>query len=80
MFDLEGVFWGVLRNEHGDKSGWGSRIAHGKPEQSGRWTFSDNGKSNSTIYESPRMFRHGNDLYLVARTDPSGHFMNHESW
>ena len=22
------------------------------------------------------MFRHGNDLYLIGRTDPSGHFMN----
>jgi len=26
------------------------------------------------------MFRHGNDLYLIGRTDPSGHFMNHERW
>jgi predicted DNA-binding helix-hairpin-helix protein len=22
------------------------------------------------------MFRHGNSLYLIGRTDPSGHFMN----
>jgi hypothetical protein len=26
------------------------------------------------------MFRFGDDLYLIGRTDPSGHFMNHEFW
>jgi len=78
-FDLEGNFWGVLRNEDGDESGWGSRIAHAKAGQLGNWQFASE-KSDPTIYESPRMFRHGNDLYLVARTDPTGHFMNHEFW
>lgn len=27
-FDLQGNFYGVIRNEDGDKSGWGSRIAY----------------------------------------------------
>lgn len=79
MFDLLGHFWGVLRNEDGDESGWGSRIAHAEPGDYGNWNFNSE-KSDPTIYESPRMFRHGNDLYLIARTDPSGHFMNHEFW
>jgi hypothetical protein len=30
-FDLQGHFWGVVRNEDGDESGWGSRVAHGYP-------------------------------------------------
>ena len=32
--------------------------------------------SNPEIFESPRMFRHEQDLYLVARTDPKGPFMS----
>ena len=37
------------------------------------WKFTDD-HSNPDIIESPRMFRHGNDLYLVGRTDPDGDF------
>ena len=79
MFDLTGNFWGVIRNEDGDESGWGSRLMHGKPGKSAEWIFKSD-KSDPTIYESPRMFRHGDDIYLIARTDPSGHFMNHQIW
>lgn len=32
--------------------------------------------SNPHIYESPRMFNHEGELYLVARTDPTGPFMS----
>ena len=32
-------------------------------------------QSDPWIYESPKMFRHGSDLYLVARTDPGGPFL-----
>ena len=74
-FDLQGHFWGVIRNEDGDESGWGSRVAHGFPEKPSKWHFSSE-KSDPSIIESPRMFRHGNDLYLIGRTDPTGHFMN----
>ena len=40
------------------------------------WKFTDS-LSNPDIIESPRMFRHGNDLYLVGRTDPDGDFEQH---
>jgi hypothetical protein len=40
----------------------------------------DDKTSNPNIIESPRMFRHGNDLYLLGRTDPSGQFENHRFW
>ena len=33
------------------------------------WSFVSE-ESDQWIYESPKMFRHGRDLYLVARTDP----------
>lgn len=74
-FDLMGNIWGVLRNEDGDGSGWGSRIIHADAATPGVWEFTED-QSDPTIYESPRMFRHGNDLFLVARTDPSGKFWN----
>ena len=36
-------------------------------------------QSNPEIFESPRMFRHGNDLYLIARTDPKGQFWSNDN-
>lgn len=38
-FTLEGDVWGVLRNEDGDKTGWGSRIIHAKADNPGKWEF-----------------------------------------
>jgi len=75
MFDLFGNIWGVGRNEDGDASGWGGRIFHADWNTPGKWEFTAE-QSQVDIYESPRMFRFGNELYLVARTDPTGHFWN----
>lgn len=77
MFDLDGNVWGVIRNEDGDASGWGSRIFRADAATPGKWEFTSE-ESSVDIYESPRMFRFGNELYLVARTDPKGHFWNKE--
>jgi len=78
-FDLEGTFWGVLRNEDGDDSGWGSRIARAKAGDIGNWElYPRGGKSDPNIYESPRMFRHGNEVFLVARRDNEGVYWNHD--
>eukprot|EP00088_Acartia_fossae_P019705 TRINITY_DN21518_c0_g1_i1.p1 TRINITY_DN21518_c0_g1~~TRINITY_DN21518_c0_g1_i1.p1 ORF type:complete len:417 (-),score=42.35 TRINITY_DN21518_c0_g1_i1:55-1305(-) len=77
-FDLSGNLWGVGRNEDGDDSGWGSRIFSAPASNLDQWTFSEE-ESNPDIYESPRMFRHGNDLYLVARTDPNGRFWSKDN-
>jgi len=78
MFDLEGNVWGVIRNEDGDASGWGSRIFRADAATPGKWEFTSD-ESAVDIYESPRMFRFGNELYLVARTDPKGHFWNKDA-
>jgi len=70
MFDLEGIVYGVGRNEDGDTSGWGRRVLTNVNK-----SFTCFGsQSDPNIIESPRMFRHGNDLYLVGRTDPTGTF------
>mmetsp|Transcript_47271 Transcript_47271/g.122166 ORF Transcript_47271/g.122166 Transcript_47271/m.122166 type:complete len:417 (-) Transcript_47271:2071-3321(-) len=73
-FDLEGNFWGVLRNEDGDKSGFGSRIAYADKDQLYNWQFFPANASDPRIFESSRMFRHGDDLYLVARRDVDGKY------
>ena len=70
--------WGIGRNEDGDESGWGSRLFYfdiatmDKPQ----WTEE---KSNPNIYESPRMFTHEGEVYLIARTDPKGPFMSNNT-
>lgn len=75
MFDLKGDFYGVMRNEDGDATGWGRRVMHSKAGALTEWQFNaDN--SDPNIIESPRMFRHGDDLYLIGRTDPTGEFEN----
>jgi len=68
-----------MRNEDGDASGWGRRVVHSKADDLANWEF-DSEKANPDIIESPRMLRHGDDLYLIGRTDPSGHFMNNKLW
>jgi hypothetical protein len=76
-FTLDGELWSVMRNEDGDDSGWGSRIGKAKPESMGNWELFPKDKSDPNIYESPRMFRHGDDLYLIARRDNTGVYWDH---
>ena len=59
----------MARNEDGDESGWGSRTFFASHDDLSEWHFVGD-ESDQWIYESPKMFRHGSDLYLVARTDP----------
>jgi len=77
-FDLEGNIWGVGRNEDGDDSGWGSRTFFAPASDLSDWQWISD-QSDPWIYESPKMFRHGSDLYLVARTDPGGPFWSHDN-
>lgn len=67
-FDLEGNMWGVTRNEDGDASGFGSHVVFAPSDNLAAWQFP--AKSDPWRYDSPRMFRHGGDIYLVSRRDP----------
>lgn len=71
-FDEDGTLWAVTRNEDGDSSGWGSHVCTAPPRELSRWTCSS--RSDPERYDSPKMFRHGKDLYLVARRDVGGPF------
>jgi len=77
-FDLEGNLWGVARNEDGDDSGWGSRVFTARAGDYSQWQFLKD-ESDPVIYESPKMFRHGSELFLVARTDPAGPFWSKDN-
>ena len=69
-FDLAGKLWGVTRDEDGDSSGFGTHIISAEKTDLATWKFP--AKTLPEIYESPRMFRHGSELYLVARRDIGG--------
>jgi hypothetical protein len=70
--------WGVARNEDGDDSGWGSRTFTAPAGDPSAWQWTAE-ESDPWIYESPKMFRHGAELYLVARTDPGGPFWTRDN-
>jgi hypothetical protein len=71
-FDAEGNLWAVTRNEDGDSTGFGSQVCFAAKGQLGAWTCS--ARSDPERYDSPRMLRHGKDLYLLARRDVGGPF------
>ena len=64
-FDAQGNMWAVGRNEDGDASGFGNHFFTGKANDLGTWETTE--KSDPYRYDSPHMFRHGNDIYMIAR-------------
>ena len=68
--DEAGDLWAVTRNEDGDDTGFGSHLCTAKAGALGSWTCPKTSDPNR--YDSPWMFRHGDDLYLAARRDVGG--------
>lgn len=58
-FDDEGNLWSVTKNS----SGFGAHIAFAPSNLLSYWSM----LSTDQGYQSPRMFRHGKELYLLAR-------------
>lgn len=71
-FDENGDLWAVTRNEDGDATGFGSHVCFAKKDDLGRWDCGS--KASPHRYDSPKLFRHGNELFLVARRNPTGPF------
>jgi hypothetical protein len=69
-FDPAGSLWAVTRNEDGDATGFGSHLCFAPPDNLGAWDCSS--RSDPNRYDSPVMFRHGNEIYLIARRDIGG--------
>jgi len=71
--DIDGNFWGVTRNEDGDSAGFGSFVVFAPSGDWGTWQlFPSPNRTMPDIYESPKLLRHGDEIYLIARTDPDG--------
>ncbi|MCF8277159.1 MAG: hypothetical protein K9J17_10515 [Flavobacteriales bacterium] len=64
-FDRDKNLWAVTRLEDGDNSGFGSHVAFAKADDYGNWEFPDT--ADTRCFMSPKMFRHGDDLYLIGR-------------
>lgn len=64
-FDKDQNLWAVTRLEDGDDSGFGSHVAFAKVGDLGAWEFPD--EADPRCFMSPKMFRHGDDLYLIGR-------------
>ena len=47
---------------------WGSHFFTANHDNLGEWSYET--PSLPEIFESPRLFRHGNDIFMIARTDP----------
>ncbi len=70
--DADGSAWTVLRNEDGDDTGFGSLVCHAPASDLSAWDCP--AAADPERYDSPRMLRHGDDIYLVARRDIDGPF------
>ncbi len=71
-FAADGSLWAVTRNEDGDATGYGSHVCFAAADALGSWDCGS--ESDPDRYDSPEMFRHGDDVYLLARRDVGGSF------
>ncbi len=71
-FGRDGSLWIVTRNEDGDATGFGSHVCRAPAERLADWDCPP--QSDPNRYDSPEMFRHEDDIYLIARRDVGGPF------
>jgi hypothetical protein len=67
VFQDDGSLVAVVRNEAGDASGFGSKICRAEAAALGAWHCASDPKK----YDSPLLFRHGGDIYLIGRRNIS---------
>ncbi len=70
----DGSLVAVTRNEAGDTTGWGSKICSAPANDLGTWTCNNDKKK----YDSPLVFRHGEDVWLVGRRNLSNESGNYD--
>lgn len=68
----EGNLYGVIRNEAGDAGGFGSKVCRAPRDQPSAWSCQNDPRK----FDSPLMFTHDGEVYLVARRHVSvdGHY------
>lgn len=72
VFADDGAVIAVARNELGDETGWGSKVCRAEPGDLGTWQCVHDPRK----YDSPFMFEHGGDIYLIGRrhVTETGHY------
>ena len=68
VFLQDGSLLAVSRNEAGDEMGWGMKICRAAAEDLGEWECVADPKK----YDSPLLFRHRDDVYLIGRRNLTG--------
>ena len=63
VFLDDGSLVAVSRNEMGDDTGWGMKICRAEAQSPGDWDCA----SDPRKYDSPLLFRHGTEVYLIGR-------------
>ena len=58
-----GSLFGVIRNEEGDESGWGSKLCRASAGALGAWTCTNDPRK----FDSPNVFLHDGEVYFFAR-------------
>lgn len=68
----DGRLFAVVRNEAGDDMGWGSKICTAPSDDIADWKC----KSDPRKFDSPFVFKHDGEVYLLARrhVTPSGNY------
>jgi hypothetical protein len=64
----DGTLYGVIRNEAGDATGWGAKTCRAGAGKLAHWEC----RSDRRKYDSPFMFWHDGEAYLVARRNLNG--------
>jgi hypothetical protein len=64
-FDEDGSLWALTRNEDCDASGCGSHVCWASNESLGVWECPS--ESDPRRFDSPELFRHRDEIYVVAR-------------
>ncbi len=75
-FDEDGNLYTAIRNEGGDGKTWGSRVCKAGPEDLSDWQC----KNTPYKYDSPLMFRHDGEIYLIARRNIDGVYDKEQRW
>ena len=59
----DGSLFGVIRNEEGDETGWGSKLCRATSAALGAWTCTNDPRK----FDSPNVFVHDGEVYFFAR-------------
>jgi hypothetical protein len=59
----DGSLFGVIRNEEGDESGWGSKLCRAPKDALGKWDCTNDPRK----FDSPNVFMHDGEVYFLAR-------------